>query len=125
MRNFKYVEFSRRTAKRNPNMIINEYNRLIREIDAKLSKSTTGLNINIPITTEFVIQCESLREHIHNSNICNQHQYKHELSFIEIIDLYKQTIKNFQSEINLLKVYEDIKKELEEFKLKFKTIKYY
>jgi len=123
MKNFKYVDFSKKTAHRNPDMVIHEYERLIEEINIKLSKSKTGLIINIPITTEFIINVETLREYIDNNHI--DKSYKYELSFTQIENLYKEIIKNFQSEKNLIKTLENIKEELQQFKLKFKTIKYY
>lgn len=111
---FKYVKFSKGTAKDNPEMIVREYERIIRELNDKVHPLNVRKH-NITIT-------------LAKSRVGNNHptmpywEYKSEvpLSSLEIIECYNKIIETEKAELHLLDCLKKVENELEKFKLKYK-----
>lgn len=107
---FKYVKFSKGTAKDNPDMIINEYNRIIQENYAQIKslweeKHTVHLDIR-----------KSRVEDI----MSNSYKTTVALSSVEIVKCYEKIQKENKRELALLELLDNMKDELEMFKSKYK-----
>lgn len=111
---FKYVKFSKGTARNNPDMIINEYNRIIQENYAQIKslweeKHTVHLDIR-----------KSRVEDI----MSNSYKTTVALSSVEIVKCYEKIKATEQSSLNRSKYVEKIQDELEMFKRKYKKSKW-
>lgn len=107
---FKYVKFSKGTARNNPDMIIREYYRLINEIHSQLSKflnQERTVTVKMPIS-RFVDYSRSVYE----SHV--------KLDAKEIIEYYEKIQKENKRELALLELLDNMKDELEMFKSKYK-----
>lgn len=114
MRNFKYVKFSRSTAKQNPQMIIDAYNKLIDQTTEKLQdfnkrKHTININVYGTIGNELV----QVRREL------TQHKVSIEVNALQIIQLYNKIIEQEKKSIELTSELEDIQRELVTFQKRF------
>jgi len=116
MRGYKYIKFSKSTAKKNPDMIIREYNRLI-NIKEKEIKTFLEQSFEIPVAV-VGIDTEKLNFILQEGTI-----YKYNGAFnlrtdIEFIVKIYKSIKTQQEHES--KIYEELQK-IKEEKIKFLT----
>ena len=109
---FKYVKFSRGTAKKNPDMIINEYKRIIEDLN---SRSKGLWEYNTKVTIEIPVHRNPLYAYpyeFENSSIS--------LSAMEIIKAHKRIISRDKEQLAILERLKKVEDELEMFKRKYR-----
>lgn len=108
---FKFVSFSHVTAKKNPDMVIREYHKLINDLDSKiqsLKKEDYRLDVFMP---DYRVR-EVLSNHRCLVAI--------NVSALEIIEFYEEIQREKAIELKKLALQKDIETELSIFKKKYK-----
>lgn len=108
---FKFVDFSHGTAKKNPDMVIREYRRLINDLGSEirvLGKEDYRLNIAV--------------QDYRAKNAYNDCIYKNTISVsaLEVIEFYEEIQREKAIELKKAALQEDIEIELSVFKKKYK-----
>lgn len=106
---FRYVDFSRKTAKKNPGMVIREYERLIGEITYELPSF-----LDTPLSLEFYATKVLSRWQSWPSQVVAEADFK------ELMMLYEKVIEKEAKNIAKYRELEDIKEEFERFKNKYR-----
>ena len=118
MRGYKHIKFSRHTAKINPEMIIDAYNKLINSIEQDITNLHIKQDkIEISVITEFLYRSARL------SAVELIEQYNKDISITlnpnEVIDLYNKVQDKYRKELVLQKLAETVREELSNFKNRF------
>lgn len=109
---FKYVNFSRRTARNNPNMIIREYHKVINDEQSKLDKF---------LDKKYEVSLNSQDPYKITSEMSRYGKVKVNVDFEEIEEFYNKIVSRNQYEFKLLKHIREIKDELGRFTSKYKN----
>ena len=109
---FKYVKFSRGTAKKNPDMVIREYHRLIDDLSSEIQVlKIRDYRLNIAVQ-DYRVK-DAFNDHIYKDTIS--------VSALEVIKFYEEIQKEKSVELKKLALQEDIETELSIFKEKYKS----
>jgi hypothetical protein len=125
MKNFKYVKFSRRTAKLNSGMVIREYNRIItnqKNLVKEWTKLQYAVEVNIhdfDSNTIYKISNEIEKHGKHNTYSTSSVLCKLSFDYEKL----KQIIKTIESKskvmLHHIEILNEMKEELSRFKDKF------
>ena len=138
----KFVEHSKKTAKKNPDMIIREYERIINDINIQISNKEKDFEhltfnfqitnvdvksieeINVTKTVEFEANIKSIRTQITLKKQNNSFGKSEEVSFANGLSGLKfiaNTLKQYESSVAFIKdKKKEVEKELTAFKRKYK-----
>jgi len=121
MKNFKYVNFSRSTARKNPKMVIREYEKLIAESEYELSKKTTYVGVKVKLCSKLISFVETNKRYTHpNDEYYEQFIfYEHKITFEDFLELYHDSIKNHRDIMHNIEHIKSVKEEFYKFKDKY------
>ena len=109
---FKFVDFSHGTAKKNPDMVIREYHRLIDDLNSEI-RVLRGRDYRLNIAVQDYRVKDAFNDCVYKDTIS--------VSALEIIKFYEEIQREKAIELKKLALQEDIETELSIFKEKYKS----
>ena len=108
---FKFVSFSHGTAKKNPDMVIREYQKLISDLDSEIQVlRIRDYRLNIAVQ-DYRVK-DAFNDHIYKDTIS--------VSALEVIKFYEEIQKEKSIELRNLALQKEMETELSIFKEKYK-----
>lgn len=120
MRGFKHIKFSRGTARQNPEMIEDAYEKLINNITQKIVRlyiNKEKITVELSQSVFQYLTARQMDSRSYKSDLINPLEVK--VSPAEILNLYPQVIKQHENEIRDKEILRDVQEEYARFIKKF------